>query len=305
MRVLVTGGAGYIGTALVDFLAKNDAIKQIIVYDNLSRKNFNLFLGEQVEQGHKIKLIQADILDSRKLNATCQNVDIVFHLAAKVTTPFADDSPHAFDQVNHWGSAELVQAVEKAGVDRVVFLSSASVYGSTTDEADETSKLDPSTFYGISKADAELHFERILGKSHCHIIRCGNVYGFNRSMRFDGVINRFVFNANFTNRLNINGDGNQVRSFVHIDHVSSVLGNLAFEEFPEGTYNLVENTASINEITQILKEFSPDLETIHVNQNVKLRELRVSPNDRLNSLASSSTKTFRQKIEEFSHSFSF
>ena len=89
MNVLVTGGAGYVGTKLVKQLVRLDTVNKVIVYDNLSRGNFNLFLGENIQSGEKIEFIQGDILDSRLLRKTLPGIDFVYHLAAKVTTPFA------------------------------------------------------------------------------------------------------------------------------------------------------------------------------------------------------------------------
>ena len=113
MKVLITGGAGYIGTELCYFLSENESVDKIIVYDNLSRENRNFFIGKDKLSPHKFIFINGDILDSRKLKKALQGVDVVFHLAAKVTTPFSDQNPHLFEQVNHWGTAELTYALEE------------------------------------------------------------------------------------------------------------------------------------------------------------------------------------------------
>ena len=96
MNILITGGAGYIGTELAYELEKNPEVKQIIIYDNLSRGNINLFIGSR-KLSRKIKFVQGDILDTRLLKQTLKGVDVVYHLAAKVTTPFADQNPHIFE----------------------------------------------------------------------------------------------------------------------------------------------------------------------------------------------------------------
>ncbi|MEC7241905.1 MAG: NAD-dependent epimerase/dehydratase family protein, partial [Myxococcota bacterium] len=104
MRILVTGGAGYVGTALVEALAKREEVEDVVVYDNLSRSNPNLFLSEKLPSD-KIHFVRGDILDSRRLKRELQGIDVVYHLAARVSTPFADADFHGLDQVNHWGSA--------------------------------------------------------------------------------------------------------------------------------------------------------------------------------------------------------
>jgi len=114
MHVLITGGAGYIGTALVEMLSQNKAVSQIDIYDNLSRANRNFFIGKNKLNSTKVNFIQGEILDSRKLKKALKGVDVVYHLAANVTTPFSDQNPHLFEQVNHWGTAELTYAIEES-----------------------------------------------------------------------------------------------------------------------------------------------------------------------------------------------
>ena len=89
MRVLVTGGAGYIGTELVRKLVKIKEIEEIIVFDNLSRGLYNIFLCQNIENDN-IRFIQGDILDTRTLQKIIKQVDIVYHLAAKIPNPYAE-----------------------------------------------------------------------------------------------------------------------------------------------------------------------------------------------------------------------
>ena len=277
MKVLITGGAGYVGTELTYKLAADPAVTEVIVYDNLSRPNYNLFIGAQ-PLGKKVRFERGELLDTRKINKLLKDVDVVYHLAAKVTTPFADQNPHLFEQVNHWGTAELVYAVEASNVKRFVYLSSVSVYGAAGEEVDVDSPINPRTFYGISKMRGEEHVQRLFSKLDTFIVRCGNVYGYSKSMRFDSVINKFLFEANCHGRITINGDGKQTRSFIHIDKTTNVLANLLGDRLKPGRYDLVEDTLSVNYIADTLKEIYPEMEMLYVNQHLKLRELRVKPN---------------------------
>src|ERR1043166_7094172 len=203
MRVLITGGAGYIGTELVYKLGEIDEVESISVFDNLSRGNYNLFFGHKHGRA-KVKFIQGEILDSRKLRNILKGVDVVFHLAAKVTTPFANIDGHVFEQTNHWGTAELTYALEESDVKKLFFISSTGVYGNTKQPANESTVPEPDSFYSISKLRAERHVQRLVDKMHTIIIRLANVYGYSKSMRFDAVINRFMFDAHFTIRITIN-----------------------------------------------------------------------------------------------------
>ena len=89
MKVLVTGGAGYMGTELINLLVSNEAVEKVIVYDNLSRMNYNLFLGLKLQRYPKLVFVKGELLDSRSLKKALKDIDVVYHMAAKVTTPFA------------------------------------------------------------------------------------------------------------------------------------------------------------------------------------------------------------------------
>ena len=305
MKILITGGAGYIGTELTYELEKNPKVKEIIIYDNLSRGNINLFIGK-TKFSNKIKFIQGDILDTRLLKQTLKGIDVVYHLAAKVTTPFADQNAHFFEQVNHWGTAELVYAIEESDVRQVIYTSSASVYGASSLEVDENILPNPRTFYGISKLRGEEHINRLMAKSvKTYIVRCGNIYGYSKSMRFDSVINKFMFDANFKNRIAIKGDGEQYRSFIHIDKTANILANLVFSNLEQGIYDLVEDNLTINHIANTFKALYPDLESIFINQQLKMRELKVKPNAKINALTNISTRTLLEVLTTFKKEFSF
>lgn len=211
MRVLITGAAGYIGTSLVDLLAADPELQEIIVYDNLSRGTYGFFLPPRDHEVRvAVRFVNADILDSRLLATSREGVDVVVHLAARVTTPFANRNAHAFEQVNHWGTAELTYAVQQSSsVRRLIYLSSATVYGDTQVEVDADSPVHPVTIYGTSKLCGERHVARLGDTMGAYIVRCGNVYGHNRSMRCDSAVNRFMFDARHQGRLTVHSSGEQ------------------------------------------------------------------------------------------------
>ena len=303
MNVLLTGGAGYIGTALIEQLVLKDEVSEIIIYDNLSRGNRNLFIGKQ-KLSKKIKFIQGDILDSRKLKQVLADVQLVYHLAANVTTPFSDQNPHLFEQVNHWGTAELVYAIEESEVNKLIYLSSVSVYGTSFKPLNVDSNLNPKTFYGISKMRGEEHVNRLSGKIDTYIIRCGNVYGYNKSMRFDAVINRFLFEANFHNKITINGNGGQHRPFIHIRKATNALAEMATSKLEKGVYNLVDHNLAIGEIVKNLREVFPDLEMLFVNQHMKMRDLKVEGSVELRSLFGKPSNLLEELLE-YKKTFTF
>ena len=306
MNVLVTGGAGYIGTELINSLVSNSLVSKVIVYDNLSRMNYNLFLGLKLKKHPKLSFVKGELLDSRSLRKVLKGVDVVYHLAAKVTTPFDSSDSHVYEQVNHWGTAELVYAVEESSVKKFIYASSSGVYGSSAGAVDETVPPNPKTFYAISKLRGEEHVKRLFDKIDTYIFRCGNVYGYNKSMRFDSVINKFVFDANFNKLVTIQGNGKQSRSFIHIDQISKAMNNLLSSNLPGGTYNLVEKSIKVFDIVDELKQLIPDLEFIFINQHLNLRELIVKENLLVNqTLGIDDTRSLKKELEEFVARFSF
>ncbi|MBV9961130.1 MAG: SDR family oxidoreductase [Parafilimonas sp.] len=304
MNILITGGAGYIGTELIYTLGEMSDVNSIVVYDNLSRGNYNLFIGHKVASP-KVKFIQGEILDSRKLRNVLKNIDVVFHLAAKVTTPFANTDGHIYEQTNHWGTAELTYALEESNVKQLIFLSSTGVYGNTTEAVNENSLPQPDSFYSISKLRAERHVQRVSDKIKTIIIRLGNVYGYSKSMRFDAVINRFMFDAHFTNRITVNGAGSQHRSFIHIDKTTDVLSKLLTTEIPAGTYNLTDKTLSILDIVEVMKNIYPDLESFFINQNYTGHNLQVERQSPLLNYISLHESSLEDELKEFKGKFTF
>lgn len=306
MKVLVTGGAGYIGTELVTQLVNNPLVDQVIIYDNLSRPNFNLFLGLRLQQHKKISFVKGELLDSRALKRHLQGVDVVYHMAARVTTPFANTDAHAYEQVNHWGTAELVYAVEASDVKRFIYTSSTGVYGSSAIPAHEDKPPDPQTFYAVSKLRGEEHVRRLIGKIDTYIMRCGNAYGYSKSMRFDAVINKFIFEANFNRLVTIHGDGKQSRTFIHIEMIARALNNLLNADLPSDVYNVVDKNLKVLDILDVLKELIPDLEFIFVNQHLRLHELNVKVNPLVtDTLQIRNSRTLKEDLIEFLSKFSF
>jgi UDP-glucose 4-epimerase len=307
MKVLITGGAGYIGTELISALIAKPEVEKVIVYDNLSRPNYNVFLGLRLQNHSKVSFVKGELLDSRGLRKVLKGIDVVYHLAAKVTTPLANTDPHVYEQVNHWGTAELVYAVEESAVKRFVYTSSTGIYGPSTGQpVDENTAPAPHSLYAVSKIRGEEHVRRLASRMDTYIMRCGNVYGYSKSMRFDSVINKFVFEANFDKRVTVQGDGKQSRTFIHIDKVAHALANLASTQLARGTYNLVDRTLRVFDIVDALKELVPPLEFIFINQHLRLHELNIQANAQVNAaLGIGEEKPLKAELEEFLAKFSF
>lgn len=303
MKVMVTGGAGYIGNELVYRLSAEPSIKDILVYDNLCKGNYNLFTGLRKVPGNNVRFIQADILDSRSLRSAMEGMDVVIHLAAKVETPFADQNAHDFEQTNHWGTAEVVYTAEEVGIGRLIYLSSQSVYGQGEVASTDHPRV-PSSYYSISKMRGEEHVMRLMEKIPVQLLRCANVYGYSKNLRFETMVNQFVFDAHFTNRVAIHGDPNHTLSHISVYRLVEVLARMIKREMDSDVYNLSHRDFSSMDLVDSLRELYPDLETIFVDQHIPLYDLTMRCDERLQEMLPGGS-TMAEDLVKFRELFTF
>jgi UDP-glucose 4-epimerase len=279
-------------------------LDSITIYDNLSRRNYSFFT--EASFGHKpVKFIPGDILDGRTLQQALEGIDCVVHLAAKVTTPFADADAHSFDQVNHWGSAQLAYAIEKSNVSRIIYMSSISVYGTHAEAIDEHAAPNPQSFYGRSKWEGEKQLNVLDRDREVFILRSGNVYGYNPSYRIDAVVNRFLFQANFLGKITINGSGDQHRSFIHVNKVAEAATSIIDGHVTPGIYNLVEHNLTINEIASQIQSLYPKLDIIHANYNIRMKDVLTVLPCQIWSQIPLTQASFESELLDFKSCFSF
>ncbi len=298
MKVLVTGGAGYVGHAVVGALAAAPTTSEIVVVDNMSRRQYALLWGRRARQ--PTRFIEGDILDGRMLLAALDGVDAVVHLAAAVHTPGRDSEAHAFDQVNNWGSAQVAAAIEQVPtITRAIYLSSIAIYGSADEPFTTASTPRPNSFYGVTKLRGEAHFERLTTDERIvHVVRSGNVFGLNAAARLDSVANRFLFDGKFHGRLRIEGSGAQTRSFIHIDRLATALVALLVSDHDSATLNFAEHTRSIIDVAEVIKQFEPAVELLFVDQDMRMQHLDVRPSDALSQLAGAPTPDFAELMRD-------
>lgn len=224
MKVLITGGAGYVGTSLCDQLDALDAIKEITVYDSLFRNDRRFFFRDVPYQ--KVKFIHGDILDTEQLRGACENQDAVIHLAAFVDEPYHHTQHTQYDQVNAYGTLSVVRAIEQSpSISNAFYLSSSAVFG-FQEGIDPLSPAAPQNGYAVSKHLGEKYFARLANSlNRVDIARSGQVYGVNRSMRFDSVIHAFLFEALTNGCVQVYGNGEQFRAFIQVQEVAKRIGN--------------------------------------------------------------------------------
>ncbi len=265
MRILITGGAGYLGSSLVNFLNDNDHVNEIIIYDNLSANNYNIFFGNK--KLNKLRFIKGDILDSYNLVKAIKEVDTLIHLAAFVSYPYNHLQNLQYEQINCWGSLNVVNAVKnESTVKKVIYLSSAAVYGFRENILFEDTPS-PGNAYSDSKLKGEQYFNLLENTHDLNIIRSANVFGYTNSMRLDNVINSFLFDVITKRNVNIYGDGNQKRPFIDINNITKIISDSIFNENAPKLINAIEFNASINQIKDIILNIHDSLEYSYINQN--------------------------------------
>ncbi len=269
-KILITGGLGYIGYSLVQQLSIDKPEHEIIIFDNMLRGRISI-LFEQSLAAVNVNFIEGDLLDNRKLQRAMKGVDCIIHLAAKTVTPFGVGDFHMFDYVNNWGTANLAKAAEENNVKEIIYLSSTSIYGHSDELMNIESNINPSTDYARSKYLGEKQLSTLKGKLKTIIIRSGNVYGYNPSLRLDTVINNFIFKARFGQTLLINGDGQESRGFISVERLASQISALILNNgFEEPIYQLTDHNIKVADLVKEIQKLKPTSEFRHVNPERKM-----------------------------------
>lgn len=250
-KALVTGGAGFIGSTLVDRLI-NEGIK-VIVLDNLSTG--------KIENLHpKAEFWHMDLFDLEESSLVDKNIDVVFHLAALARVQPSIKDPITFNKSNVDGTLKLLLACYKGNVKRVVYSASSSCYGNTTIfPTPETAPTNPLSPYGLQKYIGEQYckmFSEVYDLDTCSL-RYFNVYG--DKMTLDGAyklaIPIFAEQIKNNQPCTINNDGEQRRDFTHVDDV--VEANLLAATHPNKlngeSFNIGNGgNLSINEVVDLM-----------------------------------------------------
>lgn len=261
MNVLITGGAGYIGSSLVDKLAEIDAVQKIVVYDNLNQGKHGFFFGKQ--QIRKLQFIHGDILDAYAFLEALKGIDTVIHLAAYVAQPYNHLQSLQYEQINRLGTQNVSRLCqESTDVKRFLYLSSSAVYGFHENILAEDTPM-PDNAYSQSKFAAE-EYVRLMTKPFA-IVRSGNVFGFNPSIRLDTVLNAFFFDAITKGKIKIYGNGKQQRPFISLENIVSVLYRWVLTN--ESPLLAVDFNASINDLRDFLNQREENVEYQYLNQN--------------------------------------
>ena len=253
MKVLITGGAGFIGSHLAAHLqATGD---EPVALDNLS-------VGRRENLPSEVKLIAADVLDASFQDTVAGGrFDAIVHLAGQTMVNVSVEDPAADAQQNILGTIQVLEAARRGGVRRVVFASTAAAYGDVPERdlpIRESCALAPLSFYGLSKVTAEGYFalyQRLFGLDYV-VLRFANVYGERQGDGGEGgVISIFARAAARGETLTIFGDGTQTRDFVYAGDIAAGIRAALMTSAVNVVYNLsTASQTNLRTLVELLSE---------------------------------------------------
>lgn len=266
--LLVTGGCGYFGSQLIRELAAwLPPPSTVRILDNLQQGQIRALMD--LPKGVTYEFIEGDILDPSVLRLALRGCDAVIHLAGLVRTPLNFDHPAWLEQINHWGSAQLVEACLATGVSRLVFTSTSAVYGAGGPH-DEGSLCRPTGPYAHSKLGAEQAILAAVSRGlHPTILRIGTLYGLAPVTRFDAFANRFAYLAGVGRPLTVYGDGKQRRPLVHVRDAAAAVRLAMKGDLPGLVYNVVTASPSVLEVVDAVHATRPNVPVHMTEQDIR------------------------------------
>lgn len=252
MKVLITGGAGFIGSHLTAYLAEEG--HEVIVLDNLLR-------GNKIEDNilSKITFIEGDVRNQDLVMKLSENCDQIYHLAAILGVDIVADNPVETMETEVEGTKNVVYAALKHGVKKVIYASTSGVYGHSAIEksVDEDIMIDPRTSYAMAKRYNEIYLKAVYEERGLESIslRFFNVYGPRQDDRM--VIPRFFEQALKNEPITVFGSGKQTRDFTSVEETIISLVKLSEVSTGAEIYNIANETElNILELAEYIKEIT-------------------------------------------------
>ncbi|AFL89072.1 nucleoside-diphosphate-sugar epimerase [Terriglobus roseus DSM 18391] len=245
-RVLITGGAGFIGSHLVHRFVEEGA--QVRAFDNLSSGNMENLAAVR----DRIEFIQGDVQDAEATAAACRDVDYVFHEGAIPSVPKSVADPLGTDSPNLRGTLQMLESARKAGVKRFIFAASSAAYGNNPVLPKREDMIpEPVSPYAVQKVASELYmgsYAQVFGLQTV-ALRYFNIFGVRQdpTSQYSGVLARFISLMAKNECPTIFGDGETSRDFTHVDNV--VQANLLAASAPAHVSGRVYNVATGHRVT--------------------------------------------------------
>jgi len=305
-NVLVTGGCGYIGSELVGRLGRAEDVDRVVVLDSLESGSPRSLFGSF---GDGLDFRRGDVREYGDVESATRGVDSVIHLAAITGAASTHDRREETFDVNLDGTENVLRAAGKLGVSNVVFASSCNVYGrATSTDIDETTDPAPINPY----AEAKLEAESLLA-DYCAdygmdgtALRMSTNYGYSPGVRFNLVVNYFVFRAVTGRPLTVYGDGSNWRPFVHVQDAARAYEYAARHPDRWGrlVYNVGANGANyrIEEIAEIVHEEVGSVDVTYLEDEHPGPSYHVNF-DRLAETGFAPERTLREGVRELADWF--
>jgi UDP-glucose 4-epimerase len=275
VNILVTGGAGYIGSRLLHTLASVESlrVRRVRVLDNMREEKFPSLMN--LPEGVDYEFVLGDIRNEDDIQkALGDDTDAVVHLAALCNATISFERRDATEEINYGGTTNVVRAARQAAsVRRFIYASTTSVYGPTSGIVDEESPCLPASPYAEFKLKGE---QEVLGLStdtggrlRPTVLRFATVYGYSPGLRVHTVVNIFAFRAAVGAAMEVFGSGNQLRPFVHVDDVSRAIAFCIEDDLAgEQIFNVVGENASVNQIIALLRRHFPRMLVVHTDKEI-------------------------------------
>lgn len=251
-RILITGGAGYIGSVLVDKLLRREF--GVVVLDNFTYTDMGI---RHLLKHPDLSVIHGDIRDVQKVRAALAGIEFVIHLAAIANDPSGELHPELTRSINYRVYPVLLEEAKKAKVRRFINASTMSVYGIKSQrDISEDTPLEPLKEYSICKAKSEKIVADFDSPGFTTTnLRCATVCGWSPRMRFDLIVNTLVYHAHLHKKITVWG-GDQQRPQVHIHDITDYF--IALLSVPAASiagevFNAVGENVSITEIAETIK----------------------------------------------------
>jgi len=296
MRVLVTGGAGYIGSMLTNNLLKSGY--RVTVIDNLMHDQ-GLFIN-QIVQHHNCNFLNCDVMNIPE--DEIKKADIIFPLAALVGAPLCEKFPEEAKRVNTESIRWLLKRLSKS--QRVIFPNTNSGYGiSGTEACTEETQLNSISVYGKTKEEAE---KIILEHENSIVLRLATLHGMSYRPRIDLLVNYFTYLAHFKRHIDV-FEGNFRRNFIYIKDVVNIFTAFInpFNDIKTQVFNLGRNEDNMTKdgLLKIIQEVYPDVTISKINKEDPDKRDYLVSNDKLYKLGLIPCYSVKESIIELKDYF--